>query len=203
MSGTWQPANKYNYTHIIWQLTGLGRAHSQCISSSVFPLVTKQLISWVTNEMFFNGKMEKCEQLSHTFVSNLKWRHERVGCVRGYHIYRHSWSVAVGALSCEREPTNSRDRLLWRDEVASDRAFAHCSWEETVLSTVELLEGKNILAIYHNEALRFCAKWLFNAVIHPLWENFHALNFRGWWSLRNLFNNENFHDTHQNLVDVE
>ena len=37
--------------------------------------------------------------------------YERACCVRGYHVYQHVWSAAVGqVLSCEREPTNSRDR---------------------------------------------------------------------------------------------
>ena len=37
--------------------------------------------------------------------------YERACCVRGYHVYRYIWSAAVGeVLSCERQPTNSRDR---------------------------------------------------------------------------------------------
>ena len=43
-------------------------------------------------------------------------------CVRGYHVYQHIWSAAVvEVLSCEREPTNSRDRYavaIKKDEVA-------------------------------------------------------------------------------------
>ncbi len=42
MSGTWQPAKKYNYTirHThIWQLKGLGKTHSKGIGFSAFPLV--------------------------------------------------------------------------------------------------------------------------------------------------------------------
>ena len=48
--------------------------------------------------------------------------YERACCIRGYHVYRHIWSAAVGeVLSCEREPTNSRDRYavaVKKDEVA-------------------------------------------------------------------------------------
>ena len=48
--------------------------------------------------------------------------YERACCVRGYHVYRHIWSAAVGeVLFCEREPTNSRDRYavaVKKDEVA-------------------------------------------------------------------------------------
>ena len=50
---------------------------------------------------FFNG----CEITMETFEQEL--------CVRGYHVYQRIWTAAVGeVLHCEREPTNSRDRLL-------------------------------------------------------------------------------------------
>ena len=63
---------------------------------------------------FFNGLPVPCVKKMETY--------ERACCVRGYHVYRHIWSAAVGeVLSCEREPTNSRDRYavaVKKDEVA-------------------------------------------------------------------------------------
>ena len=48
--------------------------------------------------------------------------YEQACCVRGYHVYQHIWSTAVGGvLSCEREPTNSRGRyavVVKKDGVA-------------------------------------------------------------------------------------
>ena len=48
--------------------------------------------------------------------------YECASCIRGYHVYRHIWSTAVGeVLLCEREPTNSRDRyavVVKKDDVA-------------------------------------------------------------------------------------
>ena len=45
------------------------------------------------------------------YASIMSAETEVPSCMRGYHVYKDRWAVAVGELlTCSREPTNARDR---------------------------------------------------------------------------------------------